>query len=122
MQFFDNLFARQARLAKQTQPAPKEQMPMSWLSNFVGGLEKAIEGNPQSAAALTNLKNDGQTLADNLAVAGVNAVLGMIPGGALFDGLADDVIPLVVGKLWDAASSDAQTAILNTVSAKKSAS
>ena len=90
---------------------------MSWLNNFLTGLEKVFAGNSQASQAVTQLKTSAQTTVDTVAETAANAALAAIPGGALFEGLADDVIPIVIGKLFAAASTDVQAAIKTQLTA-----
>lgn len=83
---------------------------MSWASkNIFDPLKRVLEaaqGNPATASAATQATaNLGQaanlvegSLA-NLATIGVNAVLGLIPEGTVFEGLADELVSQVIAGL-----------------------
>lgn len=78
----------------------------SWLSEAVGAIEAAFEGNPAGAAAAAPVVQSIQAVGaaataalPALANVGANAALAAIPGGTAFDGLADEFIDAVIAIL-----------------------
>lgn len=84
---------------------------MNWnpLALFFEHVGEALEGTPAAGAVSADVQNV-EDVAPAIAVAAANSALSSIPGGALFEGLADDVIPLIIGHLFQAASPAGQLA------------
>ena len=101
---------------------------MSWFSkSILDPIEAAVAkaaaaGGPASAAsaanitdATSNLGTALTNLAPDLATVGVNFLLSLIPGGAAFDGLADEMLVNVVNQLKGKSTAVAAMVTATTV-------
>jgi hypothetical protein len=95
---------------------------MNWdpLKLFFAHVAEELEGTP-AAGVVTPETQNVDDVAPAIAEAAANAALSAIPGGSVFEGLADDVIPLVIGKLFDKASPAGQVASHKIIATKATA-
>lgn len=98
---------------------------MSWFSKTIlDPIENVFKpGTPGHAAVqpqLQALATTGEQLTSTLATTAADAALATVPGGALFEGLANDVIPALILELFGRASPEQQQSVASQIVASNS--